>query len=115
LDCFFYEGPDVMFQVGLAILKITEKEVLQMTDPVKIMNVLRETPYGNLLIKVRVFRLVHARFDLFFFFVFFVRRRLSMTLEVSKERKSRKFATHRRLKRFEISTRRKRKKSASQF
>ncbi|RKP34666.1 rab-GTPase-TBC domain-containing protein, partial [Dimargaris cristalligena] len=41
LDCFFLEGPKVLFQIGLAILKITGGQLLETTDDGEFMNVLK--------------------------------------------------------------------------
>ncbi|KAL7320859.1 GTPase activating protein (GAP) [Mucor circinelloides] len=41
LDCFFMEGPKVLFQIGLAILKINGDELLQATDDGAFMNILK--------------------------------------------------------------------------
>ncbi|CAO3648391.1 unnamed protein product [Mucor hiemalis] len=41
LDCFFMEGPKVLFQIGLAILKINGDELLRATDDGAFMNILK--------------------------------------------------------------------------
>ncbi|CEG71597.1 hypothetical protein RMATCC62417_07304 [Rhizopus microsporus] len=41
LDCFFMEGPKVLFQIGLAILKINGDDLLQATDDGTFMNILK--------------------------------------------------------------------------
>lgn len=42
LDCFFLEGPKVLFQIGLAIFKINADEVLTSRDDGELMAVLRK-------------------------------------------------------------------------
>ncbi|KAI8088204.1 rab-GTPase-TBC domain-containing protein [Thamnidium elegans] len=42
LDCFFMEGPKVLFQIGLAILKINGDELLQATDDGAFMDILKQ-------------------------------------------------------------------------
>ncbi|KAJ2804035.1 GTPase activating protein (GAP), partial [Coemansia helicoidea] len=42
LDCFFLEGPRVMFQIGLAILKINGGALLEATDDGTFLHVLKE-------------------------------------------------------------------------
>jgi len=41
LDVFFCEGIDVLFRVGLAILKLKEKDILAQTDNYSIMVMLK--------------------------------------------------------------------------
>ncbi|BFZ61543.1 GTPase activating protein (GAP) [Saitoella coloradoensis] len=41
LDCFFLEGPRVLFQVGLAILRINGEELLDVTDDGSFISVLK--------------------------------------------------------------------------
>ena len=41
LDCFFLEGPKVLFQVGLAILRINGEELLDITDDGNFISVLK--------------------------------------------------------------------------
>ncbi|RIA94547.1 rab-GTPase-TBC domain-containing protein [Glomus cerebriforme] len=41
LDCFFMEGPRVLFQIGLAILKINGDELLTITDDGQFIHVLK--------------------------------------------------------------------------
>lgn len=41
LDCFFMDGPKILFQIGLAILKINGDELLKTTDDGAFMNVLK--------------------------------------------------------------------------
>ena len=41
LDCFFLEGPKVLFQVGLAILRINGEELLDITDDGTFISVLK--------------------------------------------------------------------------
>jgi hypothetical protein len=53
LDCFFYEGPDVLFQVGLAILKLNQEEILACDDSEKVIQIIRAKQYDcDVLIKV---------------------------------------------------------------
>ncbi|RCI03018.1 hypothetical protein CU098_009655, partial [Rhizopus stolonifer] len=42
LDCFFMEGPKILFQIGLAILKINGDELLEATDDGAFMNILKQ-------------------------------------------------------------------------
>ncbi|KAJ1332801.1 hypothetical protein BSLG_008430 [Batrachochytrium salamandrivorans] len=42
LDCFFMEGAKVLFQVGLAILKINGDAILNIKDDGELMNILKE-------------------------------------------------------------------------
>ncbi|KAI9339139.1 rab-GTPase-TBC domain-containing protein [Pilaira anomala] len=42
LDCFFMEGPKVLFQIGLAILKINGNELLEATDDGVFMDILKQ-------------------------------------------------------------------------
>ncbi|KAI9311928.1 rab-GTPase-TBC domain-containing protein [Dichotomocladium elegans] len=42
LDCFFMDGPKVLFQIGLAILKINGDDLLKTTDDGAFMNVLKQ-------------------------------------------------------------------------
>ncbi|KAJ1658906.1 GTPase activating protein (GAP) [Dispira simplex] len=42
LDCFFLEGPKVLFQVGLAVLKITGGQLLKAQDDGEFMNILKD-------------------------------------------------------------------------
>ncbi|ORX71558.1 TBC-domain-containing protein [Linderina pennispora] len=41
LDCFFLEGPKILFQIGLAILKINGAELLEVTDDGTFLHVLK--------------------------------------------------------------------------
>ncbi|KAJ3214732.1 hypothetical protein HDU67_001323 [Dinochytrium kinnereticum] len=41
IDCFFLEGPKVLFQVGLAILKTNGEAILKVKDDGELMNVLK--------------------------------------------------------------------------
>ncbi|KAI8384447.1 rab-GTPase-TBC domain-containing protein [Radiomyces spectabilis] len=41
LDCFFMDGPRILFQIGLAILKINGDALLQATDDGAFMNILK--------------------------------------------------------------------------
>ncbi|KAI9283521.1 rab-GTPase-TBC domain-containing protein [Umbelopsis sp. AD052] len=41
LDCFFMEGPKILFQIGLAVLKINGAELLKATDDGAFMHVLK--------------------------------------------------------------------------
>lgn len=60
LDCFFYDGPNVLLQgilmnghdhnktkAGLAILKLNEKQILEEEDSEKLMSYLRNAKYDN--------------------------------------------------------------------
>ncbi|KAJ1905238.1 GTPase activating protein (GAP), partial [Tieghemiomyces parasiticus] len=42
LDCFFLEGPKVLFQVGLAVLKVTGGQLLEAQDDGEFMHVLKD-------------------------------------------------------------------------
>ncbi|KAJ3188163.1 hypothetical protein HDU85_005313 [Gaertneriomyces sp. JEL0708] len=42
IDCFFMEGPKVLFQIGLAILKINGDAILKVKEDGELMNVLKE-------------------------------------------------------------------------
>lgn len=42
LDCFFYDGPDVLLQAGMATLKLNEKEILAESDSEKIIALLKD-------------------------------------------------------------------------
>ncbi|KAJ1969966.1 GTPase activating protein (GAP) [Dispira parvispora] len=42
LDCFFLEGPKILFQVGLAVLKITGGQLLEAQDDGEFMNILKD-------------------------------------------------------------------------
>ncbi|KAI8637470.1 rab-GTPase-TBC domain-containing protein [Parasitella parasitica] len=42
LDCFFMEGPKILFQIGLAILKINGDELLKATDDGAFVNILKD-------------------------------------------------------------------------
>lgn len=54
-DCFFYEGSKSFFRVSLAIFKAGEREILGVSDPVEIFQVMQNTPKkllnANLLIQ----------------------------------------------------------------
>jgi len=50
LDVFFLEGRQTLFQVGLAIFKLNQKEILQEKDNEKVISLLRKNVYGGLLI-----------------------------------------------------------------
>ncbi|KAL0092742.1 rab-GTPase-TBC domain-containing protein [Phycomyces blakesleeanus] len=41
LDCFFMDGPRILFQIGLAILKINGDELMQATDDGAFINILK--------------------------------------------------------------------------
>ncbi|KAI9470070.1 MAG: rab-GTPase-TBC domain-containing protein [Benjaminiella poitrasii] len=41
LDCFFMEGPKILFQIGLAILKINGDDLLEASDDGTFMNILK--------------------------------------------------------------------------
>ena len=41
VDCFFMEGPKVLFQIGLAILKTNGNEILKVKDDGELMNILK--------------------------------------------------------------------------
>ncbi|KAI8969958.1 rab-GTPase-TBC domain-containing protein [Mycotypha africana] len=41
LDCFFLEGPKILFQIGLAILKINGDELMEAADDGTFMNILK--------------------------------------------------------------------------
>lgn len=41
LDCFFMEGPKILFQIGLAVLKINGAELLKATDDGAFMHILK--------------------------------------------------------------------------
>ena len=43
LDCFFYEGRHVLFQIGLSIFQIYREQVLLMDDPVDVIEVLKNS------------------------------------------------------------------------
>ncbi|KAI9249878.1 rab-GTPase-TBC domain-containing protein [Sporodiniella umbellata] len=42
LDCFFMEGPKILFQIGLAVLKINGDELMEAADDGAFMNVLKQ-------------------------------------------------------------------------
>ena len=42
LDCFLLEGSKVLFRMSLGILKINEKRILGLTDPVALFQFLKE-------------------------------------------------------------------------
>jgi hypothetical protein len=42
LDCFFYEGREIFFKVGLALFKMNQSKILSQFDPEKIMETIRE-------------------------------------------------------------------------
>ena len=42
MDTFLYEGSKVLFRISLGILKINERRILNMTDPVTIFQCLKE-------------------------------------------------------------------------
>lgn len=41
LDCFFYQGPRFLFQLGLAVLKFNEEALLQATDDDEVLQILK--------------------------------------------------------------------------
>jgi len=45
LDCFFYDGSDVLFLVGLAVLKLSEADLLAEEDSEKVIHLLRTKKY----------------------------------------------------------------------
>ena len=42
MDTFLFEGSKVLFRISLAILKLNERRILNMTDPVTIFQCLKE-------------------------------------------------------------------------
>merc|ERR1712130_280535 len=43
LDCFFYEGRHVLFQIGLSIFRIYQSSILATDDPVEIIEILKHS------------------------------------------------------------------------
>ena len=43
LDCFFYEGRHVLFQIGLGIFRIYQTDILATEDPVEIIEILKHS------------------------------------------------------------------------
>jgi hypothetical protein len=52
LDCFFLEGPKVLFQVGLALFAVHQKRVVGTKDPVEVREILRDRIDPNELLKI---------------------------------------------------------------
>jgi hypothetical protein len=52
LDCFFLEGPKVLFQIGLAMFAVHQKRVCATKDPVEVREILRERIDPNELLKI---------------------------------------------------------------
>lgn len=53
LDCFFYEGREIFFKVGLALFKMNQDRILEQFDPEQIMEIIREKSINcDLLFKV---------------------------------------------------------------
>ena len=68
LDCFFYDGRTILFQVGLAILKLNAARILQLEEPHEITEILKNTPIpSSTLLQVPI---PTAFFPLFSIFVF---------------------------------------------
>ena len=42
MDTFLFEGSKVLFRISLAVLKLNERRILNMTDPVTIFQCLKE-------------------------------------------------------------------------
>lgn len=54
LDCFFLEGLNVLFLVGIALLRLNERTLLSELEPGKIASLLKTTEFGiETLIQVR--------------------------------------------------------------
>lgn len=45
LDCFFYEGPDILLPLALALFKLNEKLILEAKDGTKITDLLKKSDY----------------------------------------------------------------------
>jgi hypothetical protein len=43
-DCFFYEGSKTFFRVALAIFKASEREILAVSDPMEVFQIVQSTP-----------------------------------------------------------------------
>eukprot|EP01130_Rhizamoeba_saxonica_P008498 TRINITY_DN3442_c0_g1_i2.p1 TRINITY_DN3442_c0_g1~~TRINITY_DN3442_c0_g1_i2.p1 ORF type:complete len:761 (-),score=161.46 TRINITY_DN3442_c0_g1_i2:44-2326(-) len=46
-DCFFCEGPNVLLQVGLAVLEIVEKDLLEINDPLMIIHHMKDVSFDS--------------------------------------------------------------------
>lgn len=47
LDAFFYEGPNVLFAIGLAIFRLNEPALLVTNDNDKIVPLMRKAGYSG--------------------------------------------------------------------
>jgi hypothetical protein len=47
LDCFFYEGPDILFPIALAIFKINEESIMSGKDGSRIAKKMKDHIYDS--------------------------------------------------------------------
>lgn len=47
IDCVFYEGSSVLFQVGLAVLKLNHDAIIAEEDSERIVDILKKKQYDS--------------------------------------------------------------------